>query len=463
VVLGRLLEPKHFGVVALAVIVIDLGQMLINRGFGASIVQRQDLTDEHLDSAFWFSVAAGLALTAAFGLSAGVIADAFDEPQLAAVLRVLAFNWVLGAFASVPRNILQRELRFRSLALRQLVAVTVSGAVGIGLAVAGHGVWSLVVQALVQSAVSVAVLWAVSPWRPRWRASVQRLREMQGFATSVVGIDLLRFFAVRGEGFVIGAAVGPVSLGYYAVATRFHQLLNEAFTSTVGVVAFPVFSRLQDERERRQRALFSVLRMTSLAAFPAFGLVAVLAPEIIKGVFGTRWEPSVVLAQLLALHGLRYSITYFISSVVVSTGMAALELRLTIVGVAVKAVALAIGVQWGVIGVTWAVVAASYVTLPLTLWALWRTTGITARTYLRQVVEPGVAALVMVAVVAGARILFGGLADLATLAVCSAIGAVTYLAAIGALAPKLLAEARSYLVEVVRRPTPSAVDVTVAQ
>ena len=374
VALARALAPGDFGVVALAAIFIDLGLLLINRGFGASIIQREDLTDEDLDSAFWFSVLAGAILMLVCIATAGLLADAFDEPDLELVLQVLAANWLLGALSSVPQNILQRQLRFRVLALRRLLAITLSGAVAIALAIAGAGVWSLVVMVLMQSAVGVIVLWSVSGWRPRWRLSTTRLREMGGFASRVVGIDLIRFFGLRGEAFLVGAALGPVSLGYYSVATRFVVLLNEVFTSTIGSVTFPVFSRLQTDSERRRRALFSVVRMCALAAFPAFCGLAVLAPEFIHTTLGSRWDPSVVLTQLLALYGLRYSVTYFIANVVLSTGNAALELRLTIIGVAVKAMAVAIGMQWGVEGVAWAVVASSYATLPMGLWALRRTT-----------------------------------------------------------------------------------------
>jgi PST family polysaccharide transporter len=451
-VLARNLDPKDFGVVALAVIFIDLGQMLIKRGFSASIVQRQDLIDEDLDSAFWFSVALGVVMMAAFVLAAGPIADAFDEPQLAPVLRLLSLNYVLGALSVVPQSVLQRQMKFRSLALRRLVTVVVSGIVGVVLALAGADVWSLVAMALVESVVAAVVLWSVSEWRPRMRVSRSRLRGMRRFAASVIAIDLLRFVAVRGEGFLIAATVSSLALGFYSVATRFLLLLNEVLTSTIGSVTFPVFSRLQDDPERRERALLSVVRMTSLAVFPAFAGLAVLAPEIIHTTLGARWDPAVLLTQLLALHGLRYGISFFISNVVLSTGNAGLELRLTIVGVCVKSIALAIGLQWGVVGMTWAVVISSWAGMPLGLWALRRTTGIRSRDYLRQLVGPALAALAMIAVVTAVRPLFDGIGDTAVLVGCTLIGGATYVATIGIVAPRLFAEVRDILGDIRRRP-----------
>jgi PST family polysaccharide transporter len=447
-VLARLLVPDEFGVVALAVIVIELGQMIMNRGFGAVIVQREDLSDDDVDAAFWFSLSMGVAMAVVVSLLAGPLAAALDEPDFAPVLRVLTLSWVLAAFWSIPQNLLQRELRFKSLAARRLIAVTIGGIVAVTLAVAGAGVWSLVALSLVQSVISIAVLWSISPWRPRWRLSRASLRSMRGFAVRMVAIDVIRFFAIRGEGLVIGFAIGPLALGYYAVAQRFLTLMREVFTASIGRVAFPVFARLQGDDERRIRALRAVVRMSSLAAFPAFCGLAVLAPQIVDALLGPKWQPSVVLIQILALHGLRVAITYFVTGVVTSTGNAALELRVLLVGVAVKAVALAIGIQFGVLGVAWAVVAASYATLPLTFYALRRSTGLTAASYLRQTLAPAIAAAVMGAAVLGLREFLDGRAPSIVILVAGiGLGITVYSVAISLLAPGVMRELRSIVAD----------------
>jgi PST family polysaccharide transporter len=450
--LARLLVPADFGVVALATIFVELGQMVMNRGFGATIVQREDLTDEDLDAVFWFSFGIGVAMTTISWLTAGLLAGAFGEPEFAPVFRVLSLNWVLGAFWSVPQNVLQRELRFAGLAARRLLAVSVSGTVAVVLAVAGAGVWSLVAMATVQSVVSIVVLWTASGWRPSWRFSLERIRAMRGFAARVVAIDVTRFFTLRGEGLVVGAVLGPVTLGYYAVAQRFLTLLRETFGSSIGQVAFPVFSRLQDDRERRTRALRSVIRLSSVAAFPAFVGLAVLAPEVVEVLLGPTWEPSVVLVQLLCIAGLRASVTQFVSGVVVSTGDAALQLRTMLIGVAVKAVCLAIGVQFGVEGIAAAVAVSSWVTLPITFWALRRKTDLTARSFLRQTLEPAVAATVMaVAILACRAWLAEEVPAAAFLVVGIVVGGLAYLGTLMLIGRSVVDEARSNLRQLGRR------------
>ncbi len=444
--LARLLAPDEFGIVALATLVIELGQRLMNRGFGAAIVQRKEVTRDDLDAAFWFSLGVGSLLTAISWASADLVADLVGEPTFAPVLRVLSINWMLSAFWVVPQNVLQRELRFAGLTVRRLLSVTISGAVAVGLALAGAGVWSLVAMSLVQSVVSIVVLWTVSSWRPSRRFSRASLVSMRGYASRIVAIEFVGFFAVRGEGLLVGVVLGPASLGFYAVAQRFVIFLNEVFTASIGRVAFPVFSRLQNQSERRLRALRSVIRLTSLLAFPAFAGLAVLAPELVAVLLGPTWEPSVILIQLLAIHGLRSALSYFVSSVIVSTGDAALQLRVMLIGVCVKAIALLIGIQYGATGVAWAVVISSYLTLPLTFWALRRATGLTARSYLRQTLEPALASAAMVGAVLAFKWVVGGeLTDLSVLVLGSMVGVVTYGLTIALIRPRLLSEIRDVL------------------
>lgn len=443
-VLARLLVPEDFGVVALAMIFVELGQMLMNRGFGASIVQREDVSETDLDSVFWFSLVVGTALTAITWPCAGMIAEALGEPEFAPVLRALSINWILAAFWTVPQNVMQRELRFAGLAIRRMLAVSISGVAAIVLAFAGAGVWSLVAMTTLQSLVSIVVLWSACSWRPSMRWSWDSIGSMRGFATRIVAIDVTQFFSTRGEGLLIGAFLGPVSLGFYAIAERFLTLLRELFASSIGNVAFPVFSRLQDDRERRSRALISVVRLTSLAAFPAFVGLAVLAPEVVEVTLGPTWEPSVILIQLLCIQGIRTAVTYCVSGVVVSTGDAGLQLRITIFGVVIRFAVLIVGVQFGVDGVAAAAAVSSILTLPVTFYGVRRVTDFTARGFLRQTVEPATASAVMAVVVAGSVAWLDGLvAPIVVLGAGLAVGAITYLGVLLVIGRGLLGEARA--------------------
>lgn len=444
--LARLLGPAAFGLVALAVIFIELGNKIVNRGFGAAIVQRHDLDRSHLDTAFWVSLAGGAMLALAAVASAPLLADLFDAPRLTLVLQVLSLRYVIDGLSNVQQSILQRELRFRSFAVRRLIATSAGGGCALVVALAGGGVWALVAQNLVQGVVGVTTLWTISSWRPRLAVSGARFRELSTFGGNVVGIELLRFLSTRGERLVVGAVLTPVALGYYTVATRFPEILAETFNRSVGRVAFPVFSRLQDDRDRQVRALHTAARLATGVSAPAFVTLGVMAPEVVRVLIGPKWEASIVLVQLLALQGLLRSQLAFTGSVVMGAGRASLMLGRTAVETTIKFAAILIAVPHGITAVAIAVVGSAYVTAPLTLLVLRRASGVELRPYLRRLATPMALALAMgaamLAVKAGVRTTTN-LGPAPLLAIALPAGAVAYLVLLRVFAAELLADARS--------------------
>ena len=440
-VLGRQLDASAFGVMAMAVAVVEFGRLLVDQGFSRNIVQRQDVDDGHLDTAFWTALLTGIALTALAVLLSPVVAAGFDEPDLTSVLRVLSLSFVVTSFATTQTAVLNRRLQFRSLAVRQLVAVAAGGIVGIGIALAGGGVWALVAQNLTQAAVAAAVLWQVSPWRPGRRVSWAHFREMLGFGSATLAIELVGYFARRGDDIMIGAFLGTAALGFFNVAFRILQILMEIFTSTINAVAFPVFSRLQGDPARIRRALHLATRISSALAFPAFLGLAVFAPEFIRLMFGPDWEPSIDVLQIIALVGVLRSVTYFNRSLLLGLGKATWELGWVTFYVATKVAAFAIGQRWGLVGVAWAIVIHGYVLSPAGLWLINHATPLHPATYVRQLLAPLGAALVMVAVTFPLRhLVIGDLPDVVVLGVVATVGAVAYGGTLAVVAPALVAE-----------------------
>jgi O-antigen/teichoic acid export membrane protein len=441
VVLGRQLSPSAFGVMALGVAVVEFGRLLVDQGFSRNIVQRMDLDDEHLDTAFWTALTSGGVLTVVGVALAPLVAGAFDEPQLTSVLRWLSVNFLLAAFTTTQMAILQRALRFRSIAIRRLISVAAGGAVGVGVALAGGGVWALVAQNLTQSLVAVVVLWTVSSWRPGRRFSRSRFREMASFATTTLSIEIVGYFARRGDDLLIGAFLGSVALGFFNVAYRILTIVTEVFTSTINAVAFPVFSRLQGDPTRIRSALHMATRMSSAVAFPAFLGLSVLAPEFVRVLFGDRWDTSVDVLQIIAIVGLLRSVTYFNRSLLIALGKPAWELAWVTLSVSTKVAAFAIGYRFGLTGVAWAVVIHGYALAPVGVWLINRASPIDPRRYLGQFLAPLAASLIMVAVVYPVRaFLEGEVPEVTVLGAGAAAGVAVYALALAVISPALTRE-----------------------
>lgn len=188
-ILSRLLTPEAFGIVAIASMIILFGQIIGGLGFGTAIIQRKEMSSEHLDAAFWLGIVVGCVLTLVTIGTSNLIGEIFAQPQLTFVARWLAIQFLLGPLGAVHEAVLSREMEFRALAIRTNVAVLISGVVGVTMAFMGFEVWSLVAQSLVSGVVSVIVLWWASDVRIRFRFSLRHARDLFGFGR--LYLDLL--------------------------------------------------------------------------------------------------------------------------------------------------------------------------------------------------------------------------------------------------------------------------------
>ena len=469
-VLARLLDPADFGLVALATVFIGFVQVFVNQGFAEAVVQRHDLEGPHLNTAFWSNVGMGVAMTALGVLGAGPVAALFGEPALEPVVRVLSLAFLLSALDGVQTAILKRDLAFRALTLRTLSANAVGGVVGVGMAFAGFGVWSLVAQQLVGKVVEVAVLWRVSGWRPGTEVSREHFGDLFAFSSNVVGINVMNFLNRRSDDLLIGYVLGPVALGYYTVAYRLLSTLLDVLTSVTRQVAFPVFSRMQREPARVTAALYKATRFTALASFPVFAGLAVTAPEVLPVVFGEQWTPSVPVMQFLAVGGALISISAFNGDVLLGTGQASWSLRISVVRGVLNVAAFAVAVHWGIVAVAAALAIRVYLFFPAMMWVMRRLVGLEYGPYLRQLVVPTGGALAVAGAVVGLRLAAGPfLGPEALLITAVGTGVVVYALSVWLFDPESVRELAETARAVRRGPSdapataPLATDVPVVQ
>lgn len=364
VLLSRLLTPEAFGLVALAAVFTALMKLIAEQGLVDAIVQRPDLETQHLDTAFWVSIGFGVVLAALLSSTAWLIASLVNEPDIAPVLAWMSLSVVVSSFSSVQRAILAREMRFASLTARLLASVVVGGIVGVSAALMGFGVWSLVAQVLTIEVVGVVTLWTASDWRPKRRFSRRRFRELFGFGVNVMGFKLLRFFNRRIDNLMVGSLIGASALGFYVIAYRLLGLLLNITSSVVGSVAFPVFSRIQDDHPRVQNAYYRSIRLIGIVSFPAFAGVIAIAPELTRALFGNQWDSSVPVMRVLAIAGLLQSIMFVNGTVLKSLGKPGWRLAIMSATAGMLVLSFAIAVQWGIVAVATAVVVVTYLTAP---------------------------------------------------------------------------------------------------
>jgi O-antigen/teichoic acid export membrane protein len=300
---SRLLTPSAFGLMALANLVVLFLQFFTRLGLASALVQKPDLTEEDIRAASTAGAVLGIVFFALVWSLAPWISELFNEPTLTGVLRVLAVSFPVAGWSMTGLGLLTRDLRFGALSVITVTTYVFSYiVVGIGLALAGAGVWSLVAASLTSVLIQAAWQYILvrHPVRPplRWTP----YRTVGGFGATLSMAHLLDYLGNGLCTFVLGrsanaAVIGQFNRAYYLAFQSIRIYLGEALAN----VLFSGLSAIQDDKPRVRRAYLSVLCIGALAVFPPCAGMAVAAPELVRVVLGPSWQLAADILPWFAL------------------------------------------------------------------------------------------------------------------------------------------------------------------
>lgn len=397
VVLARLLDVSDFGLVALATASIGVLQVLSEGGFGAYLIQARQVDQRVTSSVHWWALAIATACAVVLVAAAPILAKVLDEPRLTLVLVALSPLLVLNALSIVPMALLQRDLEFRVLALRQVAGVLVGGAVGVTAALAGWGVWALVAQLLVGTATSTAFLWIRSRWRPTRVLDRQAAGEATRYGSRVAAINLATALREQGEAYLIGGFAGTNALGVWTIARRLVVLVVDLGGTVISAVALPAFARMRDDRPRLVRAYTTAVGSSAVLILPAIAFLTVTSPALVPLLFGDQWSRSGDLAAILMLAGVFSVVGTLDRSVYFAIGRPGVELRLVTLLIALHLATIVAFVDSGLTVLAWATLIRAVLLWPVRATVLRRVAAIPVGTY--AVVLPPLVAATALAVV----------------------------------------------------------------
>ena len=452
-VLAALLGPTDFGLVAIGLAFVGLIQIVLESGFTTAIIQRDRLDDEHLYSAFWLNLVWCLLLAAAtIGLS-GWWAAANDAPELRNVILALSGLLLIWGLMIVQMSLLQRETRFRELAVCWNVGALSGGICGVVLALAGAGVWAFVAQQLVMDGVAMVAMWIATRWSPRARFSRSHARELLGFSANVFVANLGGFVNRRSDTLLMGLFFGPTAVGLYRLADRIVDLVLEFTMRPVGLISLPHFSRLQNDPERLRETVEKCLRATLLIALPPLLIVAATS-EYVLALLGAEWRPAADVLALLCVVGAVKGLVFFTGPLLFAVAKPFLRAAMLWVLGALSAISVVVvgllleskAMDTQIFGMAVSRVALFLVAiLPINLAILARFGGLRLRDLVTSLPGPlaaGAAAFLVVAGLDAANVL-DGLSPLVAFAVAVGLAGSAALALLFALDPHARAEART--------------------
>ena len=379
IMLARLLSPEEFGLLAMLSLFTGIAGLFIDSGFSSALVQRQHITREDESTVFFFNMGAGLFVALGLCLAAPWIDRFFDQPilqnktfvtdlnfytvpwlasffelpVLQSLTYVMAFNLFVGSFGSIQGVLLTKALDFKTMMKIGVVASLLSGALAVVLAWKGFGVWSLALQSLASTLITVVLFWIRHPWRPQWVFSFASLRSLFRFGGFLLLSGLLDTLYTRLYSVIIGKLFSVRELGFYTRADTTQQLPVNVLMNILHRVAFPVFSAAAADKAQLARGMRKMLKMIMLINIPVMlGLMVVAEPLVIT-LIGEKWLPSVPILQVLCLGGVIWPLHVINLNVLMAQGYSNLFFRIEVVKKTIGVVAIVLASFYGILAMAW--------------------------------------------------------------------------------------------------------------
>jgi O-antigen/teichoic acid export membrane protein len=411
---------------------------------GQAIVQRRSLSIVDKATAFWISIAAGTAFTLAGIALSGPIASFFGESALRPMIAVLSLSFLLSSIGTTQSALLVREMAFRGLEIREIVATASGAAVAIAVALAGKGAWAIIAQQLTVSIASTVLVWHYSPWRPSARFSRESLRAFAGFSANMLGTNTLSQLRSTTDNALIGRFLGASSLGVYALAYNMILVPFNRIAIPIAQVLFPAMSRIQDEPARMAEYWRRSIQMLAAFAMPALVGLILVAPDFVAVALGSKWSEAVPVIRLLGVVGLLQTLQFLNPIVLQALDRTSLLFRWTLFSYVCAVAAFVVGLQWGIVGVAAAFAASAAVTEPTYAWLTGRLLGVSLLQLARDLAGIAQATAAMAAAVLPTRMLLleAGAGAAVRLAVEMAVGALVFATVCRWRAPSVIDEFR---------------------
>jgi len=352
IILARLLPPSEFGVVAIAATWIAFLALFGELGFGAALVQSVEAGPDEFTSVFALNVVLGAILTSVGVALSWPVAALMHTPQVQPVMATISASFIIRAISLTHNAVAQKHLEFRRLAIRDTLASVLSGLVGIGLALSGAGVWSLVTQSVMASTLSTLWMWTSADWQPKFRR-VQwgRLRTLVPYSSRMFCYTFVKYFAMQGDRLVIGHLLGAAALGLYTTSTTLILYPFRSIMSAVGTYLFPKLAAVQCDSSLTTEYMIRTYRFASVLGFPLAGILFFLGPHLLPPLLGPRWLAMAPLIPGIAIMAGCYAFISPIGEFMKALNRPQWLLNWSLGFAGLTLASMLIGVRYGVVGV----------------------------------------------------------------------------------------------------------------
>ena len=348
IVLARLLSPDDYGLLGIVGIVTVVCTALVNGGFTTALIRKKDATEEDYNTAFICNLCMSLLLYTVIFLCAPLIADFFGRVELTALVRVSSLGLIIGALGMVQQTRLTKRIDFKTQTKITIAATALSGIIGIGMALTGFGVWSLVAQQLTSQAVTTVLLYIYNRWMPRLRFSMESFHDLFGFGWKMMLSGVLDSVWKESYQMVVGKVYTPGALGQYTRAKQFSSLFSSNLTAVIQRVTYPVLSNIQDDKQRMVSAYRRIIKVTMFVTATGMFFIAAVSEPMLYCLIGPKWHEASTYLPLICLNSTLYPLHAINLNMLQVQGRSDLFLGLEVVKKLIGLIPLAACVFWGI-------------------------------------------------------------------------------------------------------------------
>jgi len=446
IIIARFLTPADYGLFAMALTVVAAIGLLREFGLGTAIIQRQDLTAEHLNTIFWIVALAGIALLMMLWAGAEMAAAFYAEPRLVWILRILGLTILLNVIGFVPYSLLTKDIDFFRRSVAAMVGAVSSSVIALSLAYLGYGVWALIVGQLVNAAIFNAALLVAARWLPGLRLSFRNIGEILTFGMRLAAVSTINLYSQILNRVLVGRFLGGPALGLYTMAETLGEAPHKISSAVIHQMSLPIFAKLQREDGELRKYFLKITKYLALATLPAQIGMALVAYDLIAVVLTAQWIPMVPLFQIFCVGSVFHILSLPAYPLLVARGRAGTLLKFNAAAAVVTAAAILLGSQIDLLAVGAAWLGAFAILKIVLLSLALRELGMRARTYLNGIVASLVATIAMSVTVLFTRYMDAPVSgSVQRLALEVLLGALVYVVILMVVDRKLVPEVRGIL------------------
>ena len=360
IILARLLSPSDFGCIGMIMVFVSLANTFLDGGLGAALIQKKNCSDLDYHTVFTFNLIFSIFLYLILYVSSYYIADFYRIPVLSDILKVEGLILIINGFRIVQYNKLLKELKFKEIALYELFATFCGSTLGITLAFCGGNVWSLVFNNICYSLIFTILLYIKNKEdKVKLNFNYKRFRSLISFGSAILLSNLVDTIYKNINSLIIGKTFNSTQLGYYNQAEKLESIPVLGVTQAINSVFFPMFSKIQDDKNRVGLLLMKSINVLTFLLFPIMTIFIFIASPLINLLFSDKWNESVLLLQILCFNGMILPINMLHLNVLRSFGKGSKYLFMQLFQFSIGLICILIGLNWGITGLLYGIIMAS--------------------------------------------------------------------------------------------------------